>query len=215
MRHHRFSRSFLLAAIVSLPGLLSGGMAHAQGVQIFDQAPTLEQLRSIIIPESNGTLTRRIVFPDAQSAAVAAPAAQQAPAAAAAQTAEPSKVALADSPPPEPHAASGVVGFRINFALDSDVIPASGRAFVERIGELMQQEPQLKLRIEGHTDARGSDDYNLGLSKRRAIAVAAYLVDEKGISPDRLAVVGKGKTEPMTDDPFDALNRRVQFARMD
>jgi outer membrane protein OmpA-like peptidoglycan-associated protein len=68
--------------------------------------------------------------------------------------------------------------------------------------------------IEGHTDAVGSDAYNLDLSKRRAVAVALYLVNQMGISPDRLAVAGKGKTEPLTDDPYDAANRRVQFARM-
>jgi outer membrane protein OmpA-like peptidoglycan-associated protein len=111
-------------------------------------------------------------------------------------------------------AEAGIVGFRINFALDSDAIEPAYRIFIERIGALMKEEPQVKLRIEGHTDATGPDDYNLGLSTRRGVAVAAYLVDRMGIDPDRLVVAGKGKTEPMTADPYDPRNRRVQFVRV-
>jgi len=229
MRHHRLSRFALLAA-AALPALLLAGTARAEDVRIFENAPSLEQLRSIMIPESNGALSRRIVLPHANTLPKSSvqPAAAQMPVApapvaprpqpepAAAQVADP-----APAPAPAPAASeeapapkAGVVGFRINFAFNSDVIPDDGRAFVERIGELMQAEPQLAIRIEGHTDAVGSDAYNLDLSKRRALAVALYLVNNLGISEDRLAVVGKGKTEPLTDDPYDAANRRVQFARI-
>jgi outer membrane protein OmpA-like peptidoglycan-associated protein len=77
----------------------------------------------------------------------------------------------------------------------------------------MQQEPALSLLIEGHTDALGSDRYNLELSERRAIAVARYLVVHHGIAPERLQVAGKGKSEPLLSDPYDPRNRRVQFIR--
>jgi outer membrane protein OmpA-like peptidoglycan-associated protein len=106
------------------------------------------------------------------------------------------------------------VGFRINFGFDSDAIPEHYRGFIDRIGELMQQEPELNLRIEGYTDASGPDDYNLALSSRRGAAVATYLVQQMGIDPHRLVVVGRGKSAPLTADPFDPNNRRVQFVRV-
>jgi outer membrane protein OmpA-like peptidoglycan-associated protein len=254
MLHPRRPGLAALVAATSVSALLAGGSAWAQTVQIFDQAPSLAQLRSIIIPESTGSVTRRIVLPHVGSATAspnvqlssartpvatqpgATPAAMQAPSAQVekiaagpqapqsppaqppVQAREPERETVAAAQPettqPEATAAPGVIGFRINFALDSAVIPPSGIAFVERIGELMQQEPQLQLRIEGHTDALGSDAYNLDLSKRRAIAVAKYLVEQDGIAPERLVVAGKGKTEPLMEDPYDPRNRRVQFARV-
>jgi outer membrane protein OmpA-like peptidoglycan-associated protein len=71
----------------------------------------------------------------------------------------------------------------------------------------------VKLLIEGHTDATGSDSYNLRLSRLRAMAVAEYLVTRQDIDPERLRVAGKGRNEPLTDDPYDPRNRRVQFIR--
>src|SRR5919206_28796 len=94
--------------------------------------------------------------------------------------------------------AVGSVGFRINFALNSAAVPPTYFPYVDRIGELLRQEVQVKLLIEGHTDATGSDAYNLDLSQRRAIAVAEYLVRRQGIDPERLLVTGKGKREPLT-----------------
>jgi len=109
---------------------------------------------------------------------------------------------------------AGIVGFRINFALDSATLPNNAFAFIDRMAELLQQAPEVKLQIEGHTDALGTAEYNQGLSERRAAAVAEYLVDHCGIAAERLAVRGKGMSEPMTRDPYDGLNRRVQFVRI-
>jgi outer membrane protein OmpA-like peptidoglycan-associated protein len=243
--------------------LLLSGTALAQTVQIFEETPSIEQLRSIMIPESHGGAGRTIVIqhPDAiqkpspvqlvnaqvPSTAAAQSFQPQTPAAApsqapifpaqetaaedrpappaprlAARVAAPalqSKVAaLAGEAAPAPRhvaAGAGIVGFRINFALDSAVLPLSAYPYIDRIGELMKEQPQVKLQIEGHTDALGSADYNLSLSKRRALAVAEYLVHRQGVDPDRLALVGKGMTEPMTDNPFDPRNRRVQFVRVE
>ena len=64
--------------------------------------------------------------------------------------------------------------------------------------------------IEGHTDAVGSRVYNAALSDRRAQAVKAYLVQEMGVSSDRLKTVGKGSSEPVVpNNPYAAQNRRV------
>ncbi len=64
--------------------------------------------------------------------------------------------------------------------------------------------------VEGHTDARGTDEYNFGLSERRAQAVTAFLL-KNGIAGDRVTAVGMGKTKPRTADPMDAINRRVEL----
>jgi outer membrane protein OmpA-like peptidoglycan-associated protein len=216
-----------LVACAALAGLAAlAAPAAAQTVQMFDEAPPLEVLRSIMVPESHGGMTRRIVIPQAnlsdpamQPAAMSTPAPTSAPAPAASTPAvmrAPAAVAAPASAAPAPAkpAKPGIVGFRVNFAFDSDAIAPAYRDFVDRIGQLLQEEPQVKLRIEGHTDAVGADAYNNDLSLRRAVAVANDLVHRIGIAPDRLTVAGKGKSEPLAADPYDPHNRRVQFVRV-
>jgi outer membrane protein OmpA-like peptidoglycan-associated protein len=106
------------------------------------------------------------------------------------------------------------VGFRINFGFNSAGIPGEHVAQLDRIAELLIQEPKLSLAVEGHTDAVGGDEFNLQLSGRRADAVVRYLV-ERGVDPKRLMSVGKGKREPLVADPYDGRNRRVQFIRIE
>jgi OmpA-OmpF porin, OOP family len=66
--------------------------------------------------------------------------------------------------------------------------------------------------IEGHTDAKGGDAYNLKLSVRRAAAVKRYFAQHHKIAANKLKAVGKGRTEPLNGkDPLAAENRRVQF----
>jgi OmpA-OmpF porin, OOP family len=65
--------------------------------------------------------------------------------------------------------------------------------------------------VEGHTDTAGSDDYNQGLSERRAEAVLRYL-GSRGVDVGRLQAVGKGEREPIVpDQPNAAINRRVRI----
>ena len=90
------------------------------------------------------------------------------------------------------------------------MIPSGYLPHLDSIVDLLRQEPSLTLTIEGHTDAYGSAEYNLELSRHRAVAVMRYLVGH-GIDASRLVAVGKGKTSPMTANPFDSRNRRVQF----
>jgi OmpA-OmpF porin, OOP family len=64
--------------------------------------------------------------------------------------------------------------------------------------------------IEGHTDRTGTRSYNDALSKHRADAVKEYLVNEMGVSAERLQTVGKGYSEPIDPKhPYAAANRRV------
>ncbi len=107
------------------------------------------------------------------------------------------------------------IGFVVNFAFDSAEVLPDSRPYLDEVGRMMSLESvtDKRLRIEGHTDATGSDEYNLRLSQRRALAVANYLVQTHGIDPDRLDIRAAGEAEPLPDrDPADPLNRRVQFA---
>ena len=63
--------------------------------------------------------------------------------------------------------------------------------------------------VEGHTDGRGGDDFNLGLSSRRANTVVKYLAG-RGVQAGQLSAKGYGKARPLASDPLDPANRRVE-----
>jgi outer membrane protein OmpA-like peptidoglycan-associated protein len=232
-----------LTGLATLAALLSAGTALAQSVpaasvRIFEEPPPMELLRSIMVPESRSGLTRRIVLgapdqPAPLTSSVATPersveAAPNPPAprrtrpqgnASSAMVAAAGLVSPLPAPVPEvarpAPATPGSIGFRINFALNSDAVPHSAFPFIDRIAELLREQAQVKLQVEGHTDALGSDTYNLELSQRRAVAVANYLVDRQGIEATRLVVLGMGESAPLVENGYDPRNRRVQFARVD
>ncbi len=121
--------------------------------------------------------------------------------------------APAAEPPPAAQAgeAPQAFGFRINFALNSAEIPADSASYIDAVGALMKEDPNLGLTVEGHTDASGSLPYNLLLSQRRAVSVGEYLVRVHQIDPKRITVDGKGPTAPLAANPYDGRNRRVEF----
>jgi len=100
------------------------------------------------------------------------------------------------------------------FDTDSDVIQSRSYPLLDQIAGVMRAASYIRLvRVEGHTDARGSDDYNLDLSNRRAASVRAYLVNA-GIAAERLDSAGYGETQPIADNGTAegrATNRRVDF----
>ena len=112
-------------------------------------------------------------------------------------------------------AASGAsaLSLPVHFDFDSTTISASAREQLDALAEgIKLLPPERKVIIEGHTDARGPDDYNQALSLRRAAVVRQYLVQTHGIAAERLHDTGYGKRQPaVADDPFAAANRRVQF----
>ncbi|GAB4257189.1 MAG: OmpA family protein [Methylomicrobium sp.] len=106
------------------------------------------------------------------------------------------------------------IGLPIKFAYDSAEILPESIPFLQEIGKMMTMSnfADKRLIIEGHTDAAGSASYNLSLSQQRARAVRYYLTENFGVSPDRLTTKGVGKAKPLPGrDPYDAVNRRVQF----
>lgn len=87
-------------------------------------------------------------------------------------------------------------------------------ALLNNVAEVIMNHPEIELvRVEGHTDDRGADDYNMDLSRRRAEAVVEYLVG-RGVPPNRLRAEGYGETRPVASNETRegrATNRRVEF----
>lgn len=80
------------------------------------------------------------------------------------------------------------------------------------LAKVMQKNPELRLRLEGHTSAEGDFDFNMRLSEARAQAAVTFLVEHEGIDATRLEAIGKGSTElKNAEDPYAAENRRTEF----
>ncbi|HFA50712.1 MAG TPA: OmpA family protein [Bacteroidetes bacterium] len=101
----------------------------------------------------------------------------------------------------------------IHFDYNKADIKTDSWAVLRQVADMMKEHPEVRLKIEGHTDSDGRDDYNLALSKKRALSVKNALVKE-GIAPGRLQTVGYGEQKPIdtsnTPEAM-ALNRRVAF----
>ena len=102
----------------------------------------------------------------------------------------------------------------IYFAYDRSAIGAAERPKLETLANFLDERNDYELIIEGHADNRGSDEYNRGLSERRALAVKEYLID-LGVSADRLQTIAYGEDKPAvpnaTSESQHARNRRVEF----
>lgn len=99
------------------------------------------------------------------------------------------------------------------FEFNKDVIKPTSYSYLDELADVMIQEPTWKLQIIGHTDNKGSEEYNLDLSTRRANSVKKYLIS-KGVNQDIITSEGKGETEPIdTNDTEQGRekNRRVEF----
>jgi len=104
----------------------------------------------------------------------------------------------------------------IQFDFDSARIRPESQQPLTNLARALQS-PELqrsKFAVEGHTDAKGSVDYNLKLSAQRAQAVRYYLKSQ-GVDEDRLVATGKGSSELANDaDPLAAENRRVRIVNL-
>ncbi len=129
-------------------------------------------------------------------------------------------------PPPPPQYSKVVVTDEqivtlepIFFDFDKATIKAVSYPVLDEIVKVLTDRPTMKIRVESHTDSKGSDRYNQKLSERRAQATVKYLID-KGIDPTRLEAQGYGESRPIapnaTSDGSDnpegrAKNRRSEF----
>ena len=81
----------------------------------------------------------------------------------------------------------------------------------------LQQNPGIKIQLEGHCDERGTNEYNLALGERRARAVLSYMIDRLGANPNRFTIVSFGEERPAQMGKSEeswSLNRRVVFTRL-
>lgn len=101
----------------------------------------------------------------------------------------------------------------IKFLLNEAVILPESLSVVDEVLKIMQENVNLRVRVEGHTDSEGPARYNQALSEYRAIWIKLYL-SSKGISPDRIQVFGYGESRPIADNESHSgreKNRRVEF----
>ena len=108
------------------------------------------------------------------------------------------------------------ITYGITFDVGKATIKPESMGEINRIVQLMTENPDLKFSVEGHTDSTGNATSNQTLSEQRSQAIVAKLV-ELGIAQDRLTAVGKGQNSPIADNNTDegrAKNRRVEFVKM-
>jgi len=102
---------------------------------------------------------------------------------------------------------------KILFAFSKSDLSDSAKMNLDKLATALTNYPNTNIEIQGHTDSRGTEEYNMGLSLRRANAVHDYLVS-KGIDGSRMTVKGYGESAPAyTNDTPEGMaqNRRVEF----
>jgi peptidoglycan-associated lipoprotein len=101
----------------------------------------------------------------------------------------------------------------VHFALDNASLDDKARMVLQSNAQWLTRWPSTHVFIQGHTDERGTTEYNLALGDRRAAAVKEYLAD-LGVSPDRLVLVSKGEETPVCGEQAEGCwwqNRRGMF----
>jgi OOP family OmpA-OmpF porin len=124
---------------------------------------------------------------------------------------EPAPIAaLAPEPAPAP---KKLVLEGVNFDYDKATLRQEDLAIIDRDAAGLEKWGNVNIEVAGHTDSRGSDAYNMELSRQRAEAVRNYLIS-KGIAADRLTAKGYGESQPVADNDTDEgrfKNRRVEL----
>jgi len=110
----------------------------------------------------------------------------------------------------------------VYFGFDKYSVAGETRATLNEVIQAMDAIPELKIEVVGHTDGKGSDTYNMGLSRRRAEKVVEFLI-QSGVADERVTSSGAGETEPIarntnpngSDSPGGRkMNRRVEFRNL-
>ncbi|HXT15487.1 MAG TPA: peptidoglycan-associated lipoprotein Pal [Gemmatimonadaceae bacterium] len=101
----------------------------------------------------------------------------------------------------------------VHFDYDQSDLRPEDRAILDAKVPILQANPGVMIRIAGHTDERGSDEYNLALGQRRAAAAKRYLIDH-GVADSRIETISYGEERPIaqgSDESAWAQNRRAEF----
>lgn len=104
----------------------------------------------------------------------------------------------------------------VNFETNSADLTSNAMTVLDRVAQALVGNPDVRVRVTGHTDASGSRDYNVSLSQSRAEAVAAYL-SQSGVAANRMEAVGVGPDQPIADNSSAdgrRTNRRVELERI-
>lgn len=102
----------------------------------------------------------------------------------------------------------------VYFEYDKSALTSNSRLALDKLVKIFNEYGETNILVEGHTDDKGTDSYNLSLSERRAEAVGDYL-KSNGIAPSRLSIKWYGESQPKVENTTDANraeNRRVEFA---
>lgn len=126
-------------------------------------------------------------------------------------------VDTAVAPTPVPTSSAGTTGMpdlgSVHFATDQATLTPEGTATLTRAADYMKQHPESHIRLEGYTDATGTDPHNVSLAQRRATTVGEFLVGQ-GIEKSRLTGEGFGPQNPVDTNATaagKADNRRVEL----
>src|SRR3989338_9390948 len=118
----------------------------------------------------------------------------------------------APKPAPAPKVERTIILDHVLFDFDKTAIKPDGAKILDRLVAFLKENPSKKVELEGHTDWIGTDQYNQGLSERRAASVRNYLV-KQGVATGRIATRGFGEAKPIADNKTRdgrAKNRRVE-----
>jgi OOP family OmpA-OmpF porin len=110
-----------------------------------------------------------------------------------------------------------ITTLRLNFDFNKADVKKIYYPELEKVAEILKNNPKLKIEVAGYTDNVGSDAYNLKLSQKRAEAVKNVLVNQFGIDPNRIVAKGYGEKYPLvpnTTETNRALNRRVEIVNI-
>lgn len=126
------------------------------------------------------------------------------------------KVATVDSETGETVTESITVTFDsgVLFEFNSSALTAASKAELDRMAAIFKRYPDTDIKIDGHTDSKGSEEYNQTLSEKRAASVADYLVVD-GIPRSRMVTRGYGEMQPVASNETEsgrAANRRVEVS---
>jgi OOP family OmpA-OmpF porin len=116
-------------------------------------------------------------------------------------------------PPPPPARERTIVLDNVLFDFDKTAVKPDGAKILDRLIAFLKENPDKKVALEGHTDSIGTEQYNQGLSERRANSVKDYLT-KRGVDAGKISTRGFGETRPIADNKTAegrAKNRRVEI----
>lgn len=215
-----FKSNLSILSLAGAIGLAVLGAASATELQVLQGTPSAQQLEDALAPKQAASTVRfRGITLGNKAPAQPAPATPAAAPATQAPAAQPRPATTTVAAPADtrPVQAVSAVAINIMFDFNSDRVTQQGAAILDNLGKALNSERLRgsKFLLEGHTDSKGSDAYNLALSQRRAKAAKDYLVARHNIDSARLQTVGKGESEPLDPaNPERDINRRVQIMNL-